>query len=761
MLHWICPECGRDCSPAVRECPICVSAAQQSPAATELVTSDGVLALVQTLQAVPPVPLLAPVAANGQAKATAALTVEEPASQTDEAIDSLVRPLIESADAVVPTTECVEPKPAPELASLASDPPAAAKPSECVGAGPEVEPADVATEHSPALPSLARLAESVERDPPAELPVEPSTETSPSVEPLVAAAEAAFSADTLATPSVSEGTLPAVAPESEPAASPVKSRKHAARVKPVSVASAPPESLCAPVAEHPAATPNVNEECAESAPQLEKSLEIQPGAELANFETQAPPLAESPAEAAPNVEPLNAAASYPPCDPLLDLVASPASSAEPTPAQVESAQLIEPATEQEVTLKAACADASEPAEPTGAAATAEPEATVAATISEPAAEPEVLASVDASESAEPAGAAATAEPEATVAATISEPATEPEELATVADASESVEPASAAVTAEPATEPAVVAMASEPADAQPPATTEPKNHGTEEQANSLLSQALELEAEAIVDAVARQAEADNAAVRAVAASFEDRPKTSLLTAPSEIVEAPAPPASQWIRTLRPAIPARKPSDPSHNALASGPQTSALAGPCLPEQLLTFIEHKPAEQKPHRKSGAIPSWVISLVVATTLFLSAGRFLQYLANNKSPNAAAGQAQQSAQPAAAPAEPAVAAHPFAKFVEVTGLRVVSDPNRKSQVQYLVVNHSPSHISGVALKITVTPSEPSGAAPLFTVSSIVPSLGPYQSKEIRTDLDADLRSSSIPDWQYLRTEVQVGTQQ
>src|SRR5260370_40541715 len=225
MLHWICPECGRDCSPAVRECPICVSAAQQSPAATELVTSDGVLALVQTLQAVPPVPLLAPVAANGQAKATAALTVEEPASQTDEAIDSLVRPLIESADAVVPTTECVEPKPAPGLARLASDPPAAAKPSECVGAGPEGEPAEVATEHSPALPSLARLAESVERDPPAELPVEPATETSPSVEPLDAAAEAAFSADTLATPSVSEVTLPAVAPESDPAASPLKSQK--------------------------------------------------------------------------------------------------------------------------------------------------------------------------------------------------------------------------------------------------------------------------------------------------------------------------------------------------------------------------------------------------------------------------------------------------------------------------------------------------------------------------------------------------------
>src|SRR5260370_39555990 len=103
MLHWICPECGRDCSPAVRECPICVSAAQQSPAATELVTSDGVLALVQTLQAVPAVPLLAPVAANGHAKATAAVTVEEPPSHTDEAIHTLVRPVIGPVGAVSPT----------------------------------------------------------------------------------------------------------------------------------------------------------------------------------------------------------------------------------------------------------------------------------------------------------------------------------------------------------------------------------------------------------------------------------------------------------------------------------------------------------------------------------------------------------------------------------------------------------------------------------------------------------------------------------
>ena len=31
MLYWICPECGHECSPAIRECPTCTSAAE-SPA---------------------------------------------------------------------------------------------------------------------------------------------------------------------------------------------------------------------------------------------------------------------------------------------------------------------------------------------------------------------------------------------------------------------------------------------------------------------------------------------------------------------------------------------------------------------------------------------------------------------------------------------------------------------------------------------------------------------------------------------------------
>jgi hypothetical protein len=114
-----------------------------------------------------------------------------------------------------------------------------------------------------------------------------------------------------------------------------------------------------------------------------------------------------------------------------------------------------------------------------------------------------------------------------------------------------------------------------------------------------------------------------------------------------------------------------------------------------------------------------------------------------------------------ASAPTAPVFEQHPFARFVEVTGLRVVADLNHRSQVQYIVVNHSATQLSAMSIRIAVRSSaDPTGSAPLFTVSTVIPSLGPHQSKEIRTDLDSQLRTSSIPDWEYLRTDVHIGTQ-
>jgi hypothetical protein len=275
-----------------------------------------------------------------------------------------------------------------------------------------------------------------------------------------------------------------------------------------------------------------------------------------------------------------------------------------------------------------------------------------------------------------------------------------------------------------------------------------------------LSEAFQLQAEAVLDEIKLGLDADESKIHAIVVTFQARPKLALLPAPSDILAAPAPPDLQWVKTPRPVLPARKTSDRKCDSATAPPQKLPLAGPCLPPELRNFLEAPHAEHDRSRKGIGLPGWITSLVIATSLFLVVAVMMQYLVTKREAKAAVAPTPNQVV-ASAPATPAFEQHPFARFVEVTGLRVVADLNHRSQVQYIVVNHSASQISDMTIRIAVRSStDPAGAAPLFTVSAVVPSLGPHQSKEIRTDLDSQLRSSAIPDWEYLRTDVQVGTQ-
>jgi len=277
-----------------------------------------------------------------------------------------------------------------------------------------------------------------------------------------------------------------------------------------------------------------------------------------------------------------------------------------------------------------------------------------------------------------------------------------------------------------------------------------------------ICRALELHAQAVLHVIQTQLDVFESGIRAIVAGFEARPAAALLAAPREILRAPALPATQWMRTPKPSIPSVRPCELVVSSLSSGPLTSALAGPCLPADLRTLIENKSTKSARPRKRVAMPAWVISLLVATSLFLGAGSLLQYLSENRDAKAAPAAGQHPLQASAGTSTgAAVDPHPFARFVEVTGLRVIADLNHKSQMQYVVVNHSSARLSEVALKIAVRSTADSGSAPLFTLSVVVPSLAPYQSKEIRTDLDAALRLTAIPDWDNLRADVQVSTKQ
>src|SRR5258706_549644 len=113
MLHWICPDCGNDCPPTVRECPVCADVPVKAVCPSEEAVTEGVLALARSIQPSSDTPLLEPVAqhalvtaVNGSAtsnghsngtKSTVALSEEYVAIPENETIESLVRPLVESA----------------------------------------------------------------------------------------------------------------------------------------------------------------------------------------------------------------------------------------------------------------------------------------------------------------------------------------------------------------------------------------------------------------------------------------------------------------------------------------------------------------------------------------------------------------------------------------------------------------------------------------------------------------------------------------
>jgi hypothetical protein len=254
------------------------------------------------------------------------------------------------------------------------------------------------------------------------------------------------------------------------------------------------------------------------------------------------------------------------------------------------------------------------------------------------------------------------------------------------------------------------------------------------------------------------AELERKGIEAIYSSFSHQPVAHLLAAPAEIVTAPAPPAREWMRSQRPKLTAIAPDYAGRGAVIAGPQAPTLAGPSLPPQLINLDQEN---SRLHRNRKRAAAWPLTLLIGTVVILGAASLLQYMAQDHDTKASAVAAPAPISHAASlPAAPVVQEHPAARSVEVAGVRIVTGSNRKPQLQFVVINHSANELTGLSIRIAVRSVDGLAEPPLFSVSSPIAVLGPNQSKEIRTDLDASIKPASIPDWQSLRTEVLVARQ-
>jgi len=187
----------------------------------------------------------------------------------------------------------------------------------------------------------------------------------------------------------------------------------------------------------------------------------------------------------------------------------------------------------------------------------------------------------------------------------------------------------------------------------------------------------------------------------------------------------------------------RPSDqPAPQPTEVAPPPAAVTPPSPPAQPVYVISEK----------RRVPGWVVALVVAAVTLGAGALGYRYL--------------QSSHRASRPASPPEAAQlpgqvtgsRLAKYIEVTGFRILEDEQRRLQIQFLVVNHSPADIQDLAGKVrlrssTGRPDEP----PVGTFEFHTSRLAPYASIEFKTLLQSKLRAYEIPDWQFLRAEVEI----
>jgi hypothetical protein len=197
----------------------------------------------------------------------------------------------------------------------------------------------------------------------------------------------------------------------------------------------------------------------------------------------------------------------------------------------------------------------------------------------------------------------------------------------------------------------------------------------------------------------------------------------------------------------------------------GPRTT-LPGPMLTRRLVKFLDREFRSIPPAFlvvKKRLIPGWMATALIMGTL-LGAG-FTSVISvvrptAEASPSPAAAQTTTPAVPVVStPDVSSAGASPLAKAIEVTGFRIQTDAAKKTEIQYLVVNHSPARFSGVTVYVTLYAADAkAGQPPLCRFQFTAPNLAPFQAKDMTSAIERTTRSVSAPDWQDLRASVEIG---
>jgi hypothetical protein len=147
--------------------------------------------------------------------------------------------------------------------------------------------------------------------------------------------------------------------------------------------------------------------------------------------------------------------------------------------------------------------------------------------------------------------------------------------------------------------------------------------------------------------------------------------------------------------------------------------------------------------------------MSLLFALVFFvIGAGAYLGYQRFKQQPAAPAAQQSPFETPAAtAPGSPS----PYLKYLEVTGWRLLQNARKQPEVRFVIVNHSGAEMVDLSVMVQLSAVAGQDTAPAGSFAFKVPSLGPYESRDMTAPLQTNLKVYEFPDWQNLSAEVSI----
>ncbi len=186
--------------------------------------------------------------------------------------------------------------------------------------------------------------------------------------------------------------------------------------------------------------------------------------------------------------------------------------------------------------------------------------------------------------------------------------------------------------------------------------------------------------------------------------------------------------------------------------------AAFAPPPLPQQPYSQQPPPPGYYAPPGAPARrlnLPIWLMTIVFALAIAGVVFGIIWLVSGNRG---SAGNGPAPIATVESPAaRPGAKTNPLQKYIEVSGVRFVLDAKKKTMAKFVIVNHSPADISGLAGNVTVwgrTQKSEEDAQGTFSFST---NLAPNESKELSVPLNTKRKFYELADWQNITTDVQI----